>query len=83
MFPASGHSGAMLLCSFAKALTVTFHLHASLTLSLSEGLSTSLQLGFLSPELAHRDSSSRKQVSSYSKKWDSVGWQQDGKYRQI
>lgn len=65
------------LCT--KALTAT------LTLSpfAVEELSASLQLDFLSPELAVRDSPSINQVSSYSKKQDSVSWQQDHKYGQI
>lgn len=84
VFPASSYSGVMIWGSSTKVPTVTYHLHTSLTLSLftAEGLSATLQLGFLSPELAERGSSSIKQVSGYSRKWDSVSQQPDCKYRQ-
>lgn len=75
--PAATRGYDSALCT--KALTAT------LTLSpfAVEELSAFLQLDFLSPELAVKDSPSINQVSSYSKKRDSVSWQQDHKYGQI
>lgn len=67
--PAATRGYDSVLCT--KALTATLTIRPFAV----EELSASLQLDFLSPEL--------NQVSSYSKKRDSVSWQQDHKYGQI